>query len=764
MTKSYRLILILFFIAFIVNSCSSDDDEVIPEIEEPEVQTFDALLGNKGGVHFSGQFSSNGNNISEAGFEYGEDSTFNAKSVILVEPTPENHLRYFLASGLDQNAQYYYRAFVKSSNKIYTGEPDSFISEGSIVPEIDSLSQEFAHLADTVKVFGRNFRDPNHETNLEMGYSLAEIISLNDTVIEFVVPTFMSNVTNDVRVKIDDRVASYSEITLYKPTIEKIEPIVALIGDTLEVVGNHFDFANDRNKISFGRSTSTVIKSERKKIQVVVPFTLENVSDSITLRSQLQEVGYPVFFSLGKPKINSITPLNATFREEITIKGENFDYDKSRNKVYFGEVEAVITYADKNTLKVLVPDDLQESVEDIKVFAQLQSATFEDQFQLLPPEINFINKDIHAGQNISIEGKNFHPIFSRNKVTIEAIPVNVTSGNSEVLETKIPLGPFPRRKAKVKVSLLDIEVEYEVDLNIIDKWVMLSDSLPFRFRRGPNNAVVVNNEAYILAKEKDNFVDDKLFLWKFNSSDYSWEKINNEIPEHATVPSGILETNGDEIFYYTANNSNDFYKYVIEDNKWVKMSKFPGNRRDYSAHFTVGKDIFIGLGTDLKPYTPVNYTDFYKFNSQTNEWSQISALPLDIWGGRRRTGMASFVINDIAYLAGGADNTGDYDAWSYYPESDTWRQIADFPITNHEGVGFQLNDLGYVTGGAPVGGSRLNRSWVYLPSTDTWEEGDSIIEGRGWHFSFVLNGKAYIGGGDNDSGGSPLDNFYEFIP
>ncbi|MEE2770910.1 MAG: hypothetical protein VX712_01740, partial [Bacteroidota bacterium] len=68
MTKSYQLILILFFIAFIVNSCSSGDDEMIPEIKEPEVQTFDALLGNKGGVHFSGQFSSNGNNISEAGF------------------------------------------------------------------------------------------------------------------------------------------------------------------------------------------------------------------------------------------------------------------------------------------------------------------------------------------------------------------------------------------------------------------------------------------------------------------------------------------------------------------------------------------------------------------------------------------------------------------------------------------------------------------------------------------------------------------------
>ena len=94
------------------------------------------------------------------------------------------------------------------------------------------------------------------------------------------------------------------------------------------------------------------------------------------------------------------------------------------------------------------------------------------------------------------------------------------------------------------------------------------------------------------------------------------------------------------------------------------------------------------------------------------KWNQISDLPFDIWGGHRRTGMASFVINNIAYLAGGAYNTGDIDAWSYSSNSDSWEQIADFPVINKESVGFQINGLGYVTGGG--WGSKYNKSWYIL--------------------------------------------------
>ena len=104
---------------------------------------------------------------------------------------------------------------------------------------------------------------------------------------------------------------------------------------------------------------------------------------------------------------------------------------------------------------------------------------------MIPPEITFVQENVNVKQDITIQGVYFHPILNKNNITIENIEINIASGNTENLYTKIPLGPFPRRKAIVKLTLLDLIIEYKVELNIIDKWVMVSDNLPFRFRRGP---------------------------------------------------------------------------------------------------------------------------------------------------------------------------------------------------------------------------------------------------------------------------------------
>lgn len=753
------ILTILFF------SCSSEENqEVIPEYVQPEVSTLDAVTGTNGGVYLTGNYIANGNGISEVGFEFSADSLFSNRVKLISELNSNDEISYFLANGIEENVKYFYRAFLKSSGDTFYGLTESFISEGSVSPIINSISHDLGHIADTLEIHGKYFKDSNHQTRVDFSNTNGQVISLNDTIIKCLVPSNIKNVISDVSVRINNRADTYSSFTLFEPTIEIIDPIIGVIGDTLSINGNHFDIVNARNKVLFGNVQSIVIESNRENIKVVVPDNMESPTEQVQLNAQLQDVTYEAAFQLAAPKINAVSPLNATFRDEITITGDNFDFEITRNKVYFGNIEATITHADKNTLRVIVPDDLESSSEPIKVVAQLQEVVYGENFQLKSPEISFVQENVNVNQDITIQGSYFHPVLNRNNITIENIQVNLSSGSTESLNTKIPLGPFPRRKAIVRLSLLDLLVEYEVELNIIDKWVMVSESLPFRYRRGPKNAVVVNNSAYILARERDNYTDDSIYLWKFNSIDLSWEKVSTTVPDHGTFASGILETNGSEIFYYTSNASNEFWKYSIENNSWSKLSDFPGPRRDYPAHFSIGNDIYIGGGTDILPYTPISYKDFFRYNTLTGEWNQISNLPFDIWGGYRRTGMASFVINDIAYLAGGANNTGDIDAWSYNPNLDLWEQIADFPMANRESAGFQINGLGYVVGGGPVGGSRLDKSWVYSPSSNLWEESYSIIQGRGWHFSFVINNKAYIGGGDNYSGGSPLDNFYEYIP
>jgi hypothetical protein len=758
--NKYKYLFTILVLLSILISCSSDDDENVPQILEPEVLTINATIGVNGGVNLLGSYDSNGNTISEIGFEYSLDSLFNNRIVLDSELGSDNQIEYFLANGIEENVKYFYKAFAKSSGVSFYGDIKSFISDGSAAPEINSISIDFGHIADTLEIHGKYFKDDNHQTFVDFSNINSQIISLNDSIIKCKVPTNINNVINNVRVRIDNRADSYSSFTLFEPTIETINPIVGVIGDTLSINGNHFDFVNSRNDVFFGNIQSTVIESNRETIKIIVPENIESPTESIKLYAQLQEVTYNTSYQLSAPEINSISPLNATFRDEITITGNNFDFEISRNKVYFGNIEAAITYADKNTLVVTVPDDLESSSEQIKVIAQLQAVVFNENFQLIPPEINFVPQDVYANQDITIQGAYFHPILDRNNITIEDIEVDLTTGNTERLETKIPLGPFPRRKAIVKIQLLDLIVEYEIELNILDKWVMVSDNLPFIFYRSVNNAIVAQNQAFVIALSLD-INDSNYYLWKFNPVDFSWEQ--------STIPftmkwSAVSVSNGDKIYVYNAESNNGFWEYNPMTEQWNELTAYIGSRRDYPTHFSINGEIYIGMGADFEPYTSIKYGDFYKYSPTTNNWTQIADFTYQNYFLRTET--STFTINDIAYVGNGATNTGMFDYWSYHPNTDEWIRIADFNDSRRYTASFELNGYGYVTGGTPTGGSNRKDCWKYDPSLDNWTQIDDIghIQ-RGGHFSFSLNGRAYIGGGGiYASGGYTGYDFYEFIP
>lgn len=745
---SISILITLFF------SCKKDKSENNPQDIEPEVVTLSATLGANGGVNLSGSYIPKENSISEIGFEYALDSLFNNRIILNSELNSNYEIKYFLANGIEENVKYFYKAFVKSSSETFYGNTSSFISDGSVAPQIISISDEFGHIADTLEIYGKYFKDENYQTFVDFSNINGQIISLNDTIIKCKIPTNINNKINDVKVRIDNRADTYSSFTLFEPTIESINPILGVIGDTISINGTHYDIVHSRNKALFGNTVSTIIESSREIIKTVVPENIESPSETISINAQLQNAVYNTSnFQLAAPEIISISPLNATFRDEITITGNNFDFEISRNKVYFGNIEATISYADKNTIKVLVPDDLESSSEQIKVIAQLQEVVYSENFQLLPPEITFAPQDVYANQDITIQGANFHPVKDKNIVTIEDIEVNIISGNSEILDTKIPLGPFPRRKAIVKIQLLDLIIEYEIELNILDKWVMVSDNLPFRFNRSVNNAVVVNNEAYVIAFSKDLY-DETLYLWKLNQNDLSWEQ--STLP-FSMKSIGAAVTNKNKIYVYTAESDNSFWEFDPLSQQWSQLAAYPGARRDYPTHFSINDNIYIGMGADFEPYRSVPYGDFYKYSPATNTWTQIADFTYKNYFMRTET--STFTINNIAYVGNGATNTGMVDYWSYHPNTNEWIRIADFNDARRYTGSFDLNGFGYVTGGTPIGGSDRNDCWRYDPSSDTWTQVEDIgYFPRSGHFSFSLNGKAYIGGG-----GDRYD-FYEFIP
>lgn len=92
-----------------------------------------------------------------------------------------------------------------------------------------------------------------------------------------------------------------------------------------------------------------------------------------------------------------------------------------------------------------------------------------------------------------------------------------------------------------------------------------------------------------------------------------------------------------------------------------------------------------------------------------------------------------------------------------------WSRKADFPDQRDRAVAFSLDGFGYAgTGSNNI--SLQNDFWKYDPNNDSWEEIDSMPTlGRRDAFCFVINDKAYVGGGVNEHGVFD-DEFWEYDP
>jgi N-acetylneuraminic acid mutarotase len=129
---------------------------------------------------------------------------------------------------------------------------------------------------------------------------------------------------------------------------------------------------------------------------------------------------------------------------------------------------------------------------------------------------------------------------------------------------------------------------------------------------------------------------------------------------------------------------------------------------------------------------------------------------------------ASFVINGIGYIVGGATNpsplTFSNQTWQYNPASDTWTQKANYPHTIDGGVYFSINGTGYQVGGGDSAGYFYGDNYAYNPIADTWTMKAAFPEnGIGSGFYFVIDGIAYVGAGNRNTANGSV-SAYSYNP
>ena len=134
------------------------------------------------------------------------------------------------------------------------------------------------------------------------------------------------------------------------------------------------------------------------------------------------------------PTFTDFSPATAFIGDTITITGTNLGTNIATLHVTFGSVDAPVVSASNTTLKVIVPNDIEQASNKIQLTVNKTTVSPDKTFLLKAPVIESISYTKgFPGQTIKIKGKGFRNSYKFNQVTFGSKSIDkgtVTPGNT----------------------------------------------------------------------------------------------------------------------------------------------------------------------------------------------------------------------------------------------------------------------------------------------------------------------------------------------
>lgn len=186
---------------------------------------------------------------------------------------------------------------------------------------------------------------------------------------------------------------------------------------------------------------------------------------------------------------------------------------------------------------------------------------------------------------------------------------------------------------------------------------------------------------------------------------------------------------------------------------WVEGSQFDGDKRTGAASFVINETVYLGLGYNGSRSSGNQYfTDFNSYEGGSS-WAEVDSFP-----GAGRQDAFAFAIDGKGYIGCGyyGDKAETYysDVWMFDP-TDTvsqWTPLPDFAggmMT--EMTSFVVGGKAYVVGGRYESDGIKKDCFEFDPVSGTFTKIDGMNYKRSGAFSFVIGDKAYVGGGYDNS-------------
>ncbi|HTB07964.1 MAG TPA: kelch repeat-containing protein [Bacteroidia bacterium] len=192
---------------------------------------------------------------------------------------------------------------------------------------------------------------------------------------------------------------------------------------------------------------------------------------------------------------------------------------------------------------------------------------------------------------------------------------------------------------------------------------------------------------------------------------------------------------------------------------WLQKANYGGTSRDEACGFSIGATGYIVTGN-----TGSFSNEVWAYDTGTDSWSKKGNF-----GGSAREGAAAVAIGGYGYVIGGKDGSGfEKDMWKYYPNTDSWSQKTSCPGGGRYlacAIADSANGKIYYGCGDSGTGVYMATFWEYDPSLDKWTSLAPFPGGqRSWPAGFCLNGKLYMGTGNDNSVSAASNDWWQYDP
>ena len=117
-------------------------------------------------------------------------------------------------------------------------------------------------------------------------------------------------------------------------------------------------------------------------------------------------------------------------------------------------------------------------------------------------------------------------------------------------------------------------------------------------------------------------------LWAYDKDSDTWTQKANFT---GSGVSGTLGASYNGKGYtgpgWTGTHNTQFYAYDPENNTWQQRTSFPGAGRNSPAVFVTADHLYVGTGQQYVGAN-VNHKDFYAYDDITNTWQQVADYPI----------------------------------------------------------------------------------------------------------------------------------------